>query len=46
MNMVTIETLIAGEKPKKGKKIYQIISEKMHNVVLKFDDEGLLLESL
>ena len=46
MNMVTIEKLIAGEKPKKGNKIYQIISERMQNVVLKFNDEGPLLEFL
>ncbi len=46
INTVMVEKLIAGEKPKKGNKIYQIISEKMQNIVLKFDDQGPLLKFL
>ncbi len=46
MNMTVVEKLIAGEKPKQGNNICQIISERMQNAVLKFNDEMPLLEFL
>ncbi len=46
MNVVMIKKFIAGEKSKKGNKIYQIMSERMENVALKFDYQGPLLEFL
>ncbi len=42
-NMVVVEKLIAGEKPRQGNKIYQALSERMQNVVLKFSDDVPLL---
>ncbi len=46
MNMVIVEKLIAGEKPRQGNKIYQLVSERLRNAVTKFDDDSPLLEFL
>ncbi len=39
LNSITVEKLVAGEKPRQGSKIYQVINERLQRLVLKFEED-------